>query len=148
MDAWLSPFGGVQFEVVRSVRFVVGFVILAVSLNLCFRFFWYFLSVAQSFPLLVAGSFTRATPWCPKHLQLLSWTAFLWFLLLFCRPFSGEQEEVFLYGEEISVDATEKEEEVCTCPFSISLTHLLSWFFNVKHHLSREVYKDKPGPAI
>lgn len=29
--------------------------------------------------------------------------------------FLGEQEEVFLYGEEISVDATEKEEEVSPC---------------------------------
>lgn len=41
---------------------------------------------------------------------------FVGFCPLFCgcsvNLSSGEQEEVFLYGEEISVDATEKEEEV------------------------------------
>lgn len=33
-------------------------------------------------------------------------------LLLLFLPLLYEQEEVFLYGEEISVDATEKEDEV------------------------------------
>lgn len=38
---------------------------------------------------------------------------FVFFFFLFCGcVLLGEQEEVFLYGEEISVDATEKEEEV------------------------------------